>query len=97
MSTSNNSSLKPDYRSAQQWSYNYFHNNSNENNNNINIFWITIVTLLLLLAIWWWWTNYRSFRSKKEKTKTPIDDLKQGSQKTNSRLFVKPDGTVVSD
>jgi flagellar basal body-associated protein FliL len=112
MSTPNNPSNSPDYRSAAQWANNYLKNPNPKKDDSINIFWIVVVLLLLALALWWWWTTYKS------KTKTlesapkiqtgtsngeapvsgmsPLDEMKKSANKSG-RFIVKPNGTVLRE
>lgn len=96
--SNSNSNSTSDYNSAAQWAKNYTKNSTEKDNNSINIFWITIVLLLFALAAWWWWCNYRAPTPTNEvlNKSSPMQDLKNGAQKTAPKLQVRPNGTVSS-
>lgn len=91
----------PDYNAAAQWAKDYTQkpNGKDGNENSINIFWISIVLLLFALAAWWWWCNYRPSNPQLTEGPTkssPMQDLKNGAQKSTTKLQVRPNGTVSS-
>lgn len=58
---------------------------------------IIIITLLIVAAAWWWWANYGYGGSGRNKTApVTLNALRQGAKGHNSKLVVKPNGSVVA-
>jgi hypothetical protein len=57
---------------------------------------IIIITILFLAAAWWWWANYSNTHNNNSYFGSTLTALKQGAKNQNSKLVVKPNGSVVS-
>lgn len=86
-----------DYNSANQWAQNQNNNSTNpDSNNEITWFWIMTIVLLCLLVAWWWWCNYRPKDTSNNVISTsPLNDLKNGANNSNTKLQMTSDGNVV--
>lgn len=57
---------------------------------------IIIITLLIVAAAWWWWANYSYTSNGSKVAPATLNALRLGAKGQNSKLVVKPNGSVVA-